>query len=153
MSFYNTSMVFPIGSNDLTQLTLGLDRDSDLVASLFDERNAAVKALLHQAIAACNKANKYVGICGQGPSDHPDLAAMANAGRDPKHVIKPGHHCGDMVDAGAKNTRWRYAITTSRLRWLADHSGWCVSADNFYFFDDHSTLSFLCFERNHASRD
>lgn len=65
---------FSIGSNDLTQLTLGLDRDSDLVASLFDERNPAVKALLHQAIAACNKANKYVGICGQGPSDHPDLA-------------------------------------------------------------------------------
>lgn len=65
---------FSIGSNDLTQLTLGLDRDSDLVAPIFDERNAAVKALLHQAITACNKANKYVGICGQGPSDHPDLA-------------------------------------------------------------------------------
>jgi pyruvate,water dikinase len=65
---------FSIGSNDLTQLTLGLDRDSDLVASLFDERNAAVKKLLHKAIIACNKAGKYIGICGQGPSDHTDLA-------------------------------------------------------------------------------
>lgn len=65
---------FSIGSNDLTQLTLGLDRDSGIVAHLFDERNPAVKALLHMAISACKKANKYVGICGQGPSDHPDLA-------------------------------------------------------------------------------
>lgn len=65
---------FSIGSNDLTQLTLGLDRDSGLVAHLFDERNPAVKALLSMAINACRKAGKYVGICGQGPSDHPDLA-------------------------------------------------------------------------------
>ncbi|MBI5753038.1 MAG: phosphoenolpyruvate synthase [Hydrogenophilales bacterium] len=65
---------FSIGSNDLTQLTLGIDRDSGLVAAAFDERNAAVKALLSQAIQACRKAGKYVGICGQGPSDHPDLA-------------------------------------------------------------------------------
>ncbi len=65
---------FSIGSNDLTQLTLGLDRDSALVADLFDERNPAVKALLSQAIAACHREQKYVGICGQGPSDHPDLA-------------------------------------------------------------------------------
>jgi len=65
---------FSIGSNDLTQLTLGLDRDSGLVAALFDERDPAVKMLLHQAIQACRKAGKYVGICGQGPSDHPDLA-------------------------------------------------------------------------------
>lgn len=65
---------FSIGSNDLTQLTLGLDRDSGLVASLFDERDPAVKALLAMAIAACNKHDKYIGICGQGPSDHPDLA-------------------------------------------------------------------------------
>jgi pyruvate,water dikinase len=65
---------FSIGSNDLTQLTLGLDRDSGLVAGSFDERNAAVKALLHMAIQACRKAGKYIGICGQGPSDHPDLA-------------------------------------------------------------------------------
>lgn len=65
---------FSIGSNDLTQLTLGLDRDSALVAHYFDERNPAVKALLSMAIRACKKAGKYIGICGQGPSDHPDLA-------------------------------------------------------------------------------
>lgn len=65
---------FSIGSNDLTQLTLGIDRDSGLVAEGFDERNPAVKALLSMAIQACRKAGKYVGICGQGPSDHPDLA-------------------------------------------------------------------------------
>lgn len=65
---------FSIGSNDLTQLTLGLDRDSGIIAHLFDERNPAVKKLLANAIQACNKAGKYIGICGQGPSDHPDLA-------------------------------------------------------------------------------
>ena len=65
---------FSIGSNDLTQLTLGLDRDSGLVANLFDERDPAVKMLLGMAIAAANRAGKYIGICGQGPSDHPDLA-------------------------------------------------------------------------------
>ena len=65
---------FSIGSNDLTQLTLGLDRDSGLVAEGFDERDAAVKAMLAMAIRACRKQGKYVGICGQGPSDHPDLA-------------------------------------------------------------------------------
>jgi pyruvate,water dikinase len=65
---------FSIGSNDLTQLTLGLDRDSGLVAGSFDERDPAVKTLLHMAISACRKQNKYVGICGQGPSDYPDLA-------------------------------------------------------------------------------
>jgi pyruvate, water dikinase len=65
---------FSIGSNDLTQLTLGLDRDSGLVADGFDERDPAVMALLEKAIQACRKANKYVGICGQGPSDHDDLA-------------------------------------------------------------------------------
>jgi pyruvate,water dikinase len=65
---------FSIGSNDLTQLTLGLDRDSGLVAEAFDERDAAVKAMLSMAIRACRKQGKYVGICGQGPSDHPDLA-------------------------------------------------------------------------------
>lgn len=65
---------FSIGSNDLTQLTLGLDRDSGLVAAQFDERNDAVKALLHMAIVACKKEKKYIGICGQGPSDHQDFA-------------------------------------------------------------------------------
>ena len=65
---------FSIGSNDMTQLTLGLDRDSGLVANSFDERNPAVLKMLDMAITACRKADKYVGICGQGPSDHPDLA-------------------------------------------------------------------------------
>jgi len=65
---------FSIGSNDLTQLTLAVDRDSGLVADVFDERDPAVKAMLHMAISACRRAGKYVGICGQGPSDHPDLA-------------------------------------------------------------------------------
>ncbi len=65
---------FSIGSNDLTQLTLGLDRDSGIISHLFDERNDAVKILLSQAIKACRRAGKYIGICGQGPSDHPDLA-------------------------------------------------------------------------------
>jgi pyruvate,water dikinase len=65
-----------IGSNDLTQLTLGLDRDSgmELLAADFDERDPAVRALISRAIAACRATGKYVGICGQGPSDHPDFA-------------------------------------------------------------------------------
>jgi pyruvate,water dikinase len=65
---------FSIGSNDMTQMTLALDRDSGLVMDAFDERDAAVKRMLHLAIQACRKAGKYVGICGQGPSDYPDLA-------------------------------------------------------------------------------
>ena len=65
---------FSIGSNDLTQLTLGIDRDSGIIAHLFDERNDAIRVLLSNAIDACKSAGKYVGICGQGPSDHPDLA-------------------------------------------------------------------------------
>jgi pyruvate,water dikinase len=67
---------FSIGSNDLTQLTLGLDRDSGLevLAADFDERDEAVKALISMAISACRRQGKYVGICGQGPSDHPDFA-------------------------------------------------------------------------------
>lgn len=65
-----------IGSNDLTQLTLGLDRDSglELLSGDFDERDPAVKAMISRAIAACRATGKYVGICGQGPSDHPDFA-------------------------------------------------------------------------------
>lgn len=63
-----------IGSNDMTQLTLGIDRDSSKIAALFDERDAAVKKMLKLAISACRAHGKYVGICGQGPSDHPDLA-------------------------------------------------------------------------------
>ncbi|SEP78804.1 phosphoenolpyruvate synthase [Nitrosomonas ureae] len=66
---------FSIGSNDMTQLTLGIDRDSSLVAHVFDERNPAVRKLLKMAIDACHKQGKYIGICGQGPSDYPDFAA------------------------------------------------------------------------------
>ena len=66
---------FSIGSNDMTQLTLGLDRDSGLIAHLFDERNPAIKKLLSMAIKTAKEKGKYVGICGQGPSDHEDFAA------------------------------------------------------------------------------
>ncbi|MDP7522597.1 MAG: hypothetical protein QF387_06930, partial [Arenicellales bacterium] len=85
---------FSIGSNDLTQLTLGLDRDSGVIAHLFDERDPAVKALLHKAIQACNRADKYIGICGQGPSDHPDLArwlmdeGIASVSLNPDSVVQ-----------------------------------------------------------------
>lgn len=65
---------FSIGTNDLTQLTLGLDRDSAIVSDIFDERNDAIKKSLHSVINECKKLNKYIGICGQGPSDHPDFA-------------------------------------------------------------------------------
>ena len=65
---------FSIGSNDMTQLVLGLDRDSAIIADSFDERNPAVKKILRMAIDTCNQQGKYIGICGQGPSDHPDLA-------------------------------------------------------------------------------
>ena len=86
---------FSIGSNDLTQLTLGLDRDSglELLAADFDERDPAVKAMLSRAIAACKAQGKYVGICGQGPSDHPDFAqwladqGIASISLNPDSVI------------------------------------------------------------------
>jgi pyruvate,water dikinase len=65
---------FSIGSNDLTQLTLGMDRDSGIIAEGFDERNDAVKKLITMAIEACHRQGKYIGICGQGPSDHTDFA-------------------------------------------------------------------------------
>ena len=91
---------FSIGSNDLTQLTLGLDRDSGLVAEAFDERDPAVKAMLRLAIQACRKQGKYVGICGQGPSDHPDLARwlMERGHREP--VAQPGHGRRDLAGTG-----------------------------------------------------
>ncbi|MFW8564694.1 phosphoenolpyruvate synthase [Orrella sp. 11846] len=87
---------FSIGSNDMTQLTLGLDRDSgmELLASDFDERDPSVKFMLTRAIEACRKANKYVGICGQGPSDHPDFAhwlrdqGIASISLNPDTVIE-----------------------------------------------------------------
>ncbi len=86
---------FSIGSNDLTQLTLGLDRDSglELLAQDFDERDPAVQALIHQAIRACRAQGKYIGICGQGPSDHPDFAqwlmqeGIASLSLNPDSVI------------------------------------------------------------------
>ncbi|MFK5913506.1 MAG: phosphoenolpyruvate synthase [Woeseiaceae bacterium] len=85
---------YSIGSNDMTQLTLGLDRDSELVAESFDERNDAVKALLSMAIQKCKLNNKYIGICGQGPSDHPDFAywlmeqGIQSVSLNPDSVIK-----------------------------------------------------------------
>ena len=85
---------FSIGSNDMTQLTLGLDRDSALVAEYFDERNDAVKSLLSMAIRECKMKNKYIGICGQGPSDHPDFAywlmeqGIHSVSLNPDSVIK-----------------------------------------------------------------
>ncbi len=85
---------FSIGSNDLTQLTLGLDRDSSLVAAQFDERDEAVKFLLSRAIQACKKRGKYIGICGQGPSDYPDFAkwlmaeGIESISLNPDSVIK-----------------------------------------------------------------
>ena len=95
---------FSIGSNDLTQMTLGLDRNSELVASRFDERDPAVKALLHRAIAACRKQGKYVGICGQGPSDHPDLArwlmeqGIDSVSLNPDTVVETWLYLGEGVD-------------------------------------------------------
>jgi pyruvate,water dikinase len=92
---------FSIGSNDLTQMTLGLDRNSGLIASLFDERDEAVKVLLHQAIQACRRADKYVGICGQGPSDHPDLArwlmeeGISSVSLNPDSVVETWLYLGD----------------------------------------------------------
>jgi len=89
-----------IGSNDLTQLTLGIDRDSGLIAAMFDERDEAVRILLKMAIDACRKAGKYIGICGQGPSDHPDLARwLVEQGIDslslnPDSVVETWLHLG-----------------------------------------------------------
>jgi pyruvate,water dikinase len=94
---------FSIGSNDLTQLTLGLDRDSALVAKAFDERNPAVKALLSMAISTCTRLGKYVGICGQGPSDHPDLAewlmqqGISSISLNPDTVVATWERLGKMV--------------------------------------------------------
>jgi len=94
---------FSIGSNDLTQLTLGLDRDSALVAQAFDERNPAVKALLSMAISACRKLGRYVGICGQGPSDHPDLAewlmeqGISSISLNPDTVVSTWQRLGNVA--------------------------------------------------------
>jgi pyruvate,water dikinase len=92
---------YSIGSNDLTQLTLGLDRDSQRVASLFDERDSAVKVLFEQAINACNKLGKYIGICGQAPSDYPELAqwlvskGIQSLSLNPDTIIKTWLYLGE----------------------------------------------------------
>jgi len=97
---------FSIGSNDLTQLTLGVDRDSELVAGSFDERDPAVESLLRMAIRACRKQGKYVGICGQGPSDHPDLAqwlmdeGIESMSLNPDTVVETWIALGKEVAAG-----------------------------------------------------
>ena len=97
---------FSIGSNDLTQLTLGIDRDSSLVAEAFDERDPAVKALLRQAIDACLQANKYIGICGQGPSDHPDFAnwlveaGIENLSLNPDSVVQTWLYLAEQKEHG-----------------------------------------------------
>ncbi|MDH5218215.1 MAG: phosphoenolpyruvate synthase, partial [Gammaproteobacteria bacterium] len=89
---------FSIGSNDMTQLTLGLDRDSGLVSQLFDERDPAVKKMLHMAIEAAKKQGKYIGICGQGPSDFPDFAkwlldeGISSISLNPDTVVKTWMH-------------------------------------------------------------
>jgi pyruvate,water dikinase len=93
---------FSIGSNDMTQLSLGLDRDSELVAHLFDERNPAVKKLLSMAIDACRQQGKYIGICGQGPSDYPDFAAwllerkISSISLNPDTVVDTWQHLSEM---------------------------------------------------------
>ena len=100
---------YSIGSNDLTQLTLGLDRDSGLVAELFDERNDAVKSLLSMAIKACRKKSKYVGICGQGPSDHPDLAfwlmeqGISSVSLNPDSVIETWLYLAEHMRKSSKD--------------------------------------------------
>ena len=94
---------YSIGSNDMTQLTLGLDRDSELVAHLFDERNPAVKKLLSLAIDACHEQGKYIGICGQGPSDYPDFAAwlfeqgISSISLNPDTVVDTWQHLAHIL--------------------------------------------------------
>jgi pyruvate,water dikinase len=98
---------FSIGSNDMTQMTLALDRDSGIIADGFDERDPAVKHMLHLAIQACRKAGKYVGICGQGPSDHPDLAkwlmeeGIESLSLNPDTVIETWLYLAQETKAGA----------------------------------------------------
>jgi pyruvate,water dikinase len=97
---------YSIGSNDMTQLSLGLDRDSELIAHLFDERNPAVKKLLSMAIDACHRQNKYVGICGQGPSDYPDFAqwlfdkGITSISLNPDTVVDTWMHLSQKLERG-----------------------------------------------------
>ncbi len=103
---------YSIGSNDLTQLVLGLDRDSSIVANLFDERNEAVKKLLHYVISVCNKHGKYIGICGQAPSDYPDFAewlmqvGIKNISLNPDTIVKT------WMSLAAKNSQISASLTS-----------------------------------------
>ena len=98
---------FSIGSNDLAQLSLGVDRDSALVADLFDERNPAVKELIKIAAAACRDAGKYIGICGQGPSDYPDFAewlvdiGLESVSLNPDTVVETWLHLSGRQERGS----------------------------------------------------
>jgi pyruvate,water dikinase len=101
---------FSIGSNDMTQLVLGIDRDSDLVAGEFDERDPAVLEVLRLAIDACNRRGKYIGICGQGPSDHPDLAAwlvargIGSISLNPDTIVRTWLGLAERVEAAPAGT-------------------------------------------------
>jgi pyruvate, water dikinase len=110
---------FSIGSNDMTQLTLGLDRDSALVAAAFDERDPAVKFMLSTAIKACKARGKYVGICGQGPSDHPDLAewlleqGIESMSLNPDTVVDTWLRLGQLVNSrpAAPSAAWATEVS------------------------------------------
>lgn len=96
---------YSIGSNDLTQLTLGVDRDSALVASIFDERNEAVKRMIKMAIDACKKEGKYIGICGQAPSDYPEItrflveAGINSISLNPDSIVKTWKHVVELENS------------------------------------------------------
>jgi pyruvate,water dikinase len=104
-AFFGSLDGFSIGSNDMTQLTLGLDRDSALVAAGFDERDPAVKFMLSAVIQACKARGTYVGICGQGPSDHPDLAewlveqGIESMSLNPDTVVDTWLRLGRLLDS------------------------------------------------------
>lgn len=112
---------FSIGSNDLTQLTLGLDRDSELIAPLFDERDPAVKILLQRAIMSCKKMGKYVGICGQGPSDHTDFAqwlmdqGISSISLSPDSIVRTWLTLGNHTNNQKKNFFKRLIAFSNKL--------------------------------------
>ncbi len=128
---------FSIGSNDMTQLTLALDRDSGLVMEAFDERDAAVKRMLHLAIQACRKAGKYVGICGQGPSDYPGPRGMADAGGHRVDVPQPGHGGGDVAASREGGGRHKSGLMRARAGLL---SGLCALASFDAFADPYAQV-------------
>lgn len=102
---------YSIGSNDLTQLVLGLDRDSSIVANLFDERNAAVKKLLQYVISVCNKKGKYIGICGQAPSDYPEFAEWLMQVGIKNISLNPDSIISTWLDLAAKNSSGSASLT------------------------------------------